>query len=164
MQTKPNEFSNKLNALMAGFPENVVLGKPVNDTKLVMLRRPSFDCNWYWGFGYLGNRDCHYHLSGLTEGKNINMFDAMKEHFGDSLVIKDDKLLWQFCEVVTTIYTLRKSADMYHLGGSHYTTNPCSDSLKRLDWYTEINEVLIPEQIAAMYAILAKAVDTNTAK
>lgn len=150
-------LASRLNAMMEKYPKNVVLGTPVNEIRPVSLRRPSFDCNWYWGFGYLGNLECHYHLSGLADGKNINLFDAIKQHFGDSLIFKDDALLWQFCEVVNTVYALCKMSELLYIGGSNYSNNPCRDELKaKKEWYVEINEVLIPNQIAAMYDILAK--------
>jgi hypothetical protein len=149
-------FARELNAKMEKYPANVVLGR--SEYGFVNLRRPSFDCDWYWGFGYLGNRDCHYHLSGIGEGENINFRDALVKHFGDSFIIKDEALLWQFAEVVQTVYRLKTMAELIHLGGSHYTTNPHADSIKgKGDWEREINEVLIPQQIDAMYAILEKA-------
>lgn len=150
--------SNALNAKMEAFPENFRLGSVHG--RGILLRRPSFDCDWYWGFGYVGNRDCHYHLNGLdtlnSDLSGMNMFNQMKAHFGDSLTITDDKDLWEFCEIVLTIYTLRKVAELYYLGGSHMTTNPDAELLINADEYTRINEVLIPAQITSMYAVLAK--------
>lgn len=152
--TSTSEFARTLNAKMEQFPENVILGK--NEHGVINLRRPSFDCDWYWGFGYLGNRIIHYHLSGIGEGENINFHDALTKHFGDSFIIKDGKDIWQFAEIVQSIYTLKKAAELFHLGGAHYTTNPDAEMLKKSDWEREINEVLIPQQIASMYKILAK--------
>ena len=31
------------------------------------LESESWDCNWYWGFGYLGNKNCHYHLKNYKQ-------------------------------------------------------------------------------------------------
>ena len=117
-----SEQSNRLNALTAHFPAKLFIG--VHGGERMYLSRPSFDCDWYWGFGYIGNRNCHYHLNGIDEGKNINYFDAIKQHFGESFIIKDDKGIWTFAELVRTIYTLKETAEMFHRGGSHYTTNP----------------------------------------
>lgn len=161
MTTAPNAFFNSLNAKMEAFPANFRLGS-VHGCG-ILLRRPSFDCNWYWGFGYVGNRGCHYHLDSLhtmdwqnKEMQNKNLYDQLKLHFGDTLTITNDRDLWTFCEIVRTIYTLRKMADLYHLGGSHFTTNPDAELLKNPDEWKRINEVLIPAQIASLYAILAK--------
>lgn len=151
-----SEFARKLNAEMEAFPKSVRLGRGTFDDRgSVSLKRPEFDCDWYWGFGYIGNRWCHYHLDGIGKGENINFRDALVKHFGDSFVIKSDRNLWRFAEVVQTVYRLKGAADLFHIGGSHYTTNPCAESLKREDLWKEINGVLIPQQIRAMYTILA---------
>lgn len=161
MTTQPNAFSNDLNAKVAAFPANFRLGSVHG--RGILFRRPSFVCNWYWGFGYLGNRDCHYHLDSLytfdwqnKDMQNKNLYDQLKLHFGDTLTITDDRDLWKFCEIVRTIYTLRKTAELYHLGGSHFTTNPDAELLKNPEEWKRINEVLIPAQFASLYTILAK--------
>lgn len=38
-------------------------GTVKKDKDRIALYAPTFDCGWYWGFGYLGNKNCHYHLS-----------------------------------------------------------------------------------------------------
>ena len=144
--------SNKLNAMVAHLPEKLFIGRHKGEG--IYLSRPSFDCDWYWGFGYIGNRNCHYHLDGIGKGKNINFRDALIQHFGDTFIIKKDSALWQFAEIVLTIYTLKKSAELFHLGGSHMTTNPGAAMLKKSEWENEINHVLIPAQILEMYKIL----------
>lgn len=145
--------SSKLNALVSALPAKLYIGN--HDGERIYLSRPSFDCEWYWGFGYIGNRNCHYHLDGIGKSENINFYDALLAHFGDSFIVKGQDV-WKFAEVVRTIYTLKKSAELFHTGGAHYTTNPAADTLKKSDWETEINDVLIPRQIAELYKILLK--------
>lgn len=144
---------------LTNLPENVRLG--VLDGRGIALRRPSWDCDWYWGFGYLGNWDCHFHLNGLesmdSECYRKNLFDQLKVFFGDSLTIKDDKLLWKFCEIVTTIYTLREAAEVFYRGGSNYSSNPDKPSLVNKDYTQHINETLIPMQIMSLYKVLKDA-------
>lgn len=111
------------------------------DNENIYLSAPSWDCNWYWGFGYLGNKNCHYHLNGLNKDKNL--FDAIKEHFGDSLKISE-KNLWTFCELVQTAYSLKETAEVLGRGGSHYSNNPCSDLIKNTDEVTRINSIVLP--------------------
>lgn len=108
----------------------------------IYLSPPSWDCDWYWGFGYLGNNNCHYHLDGLN--RELNLYDAIKKHFGRSLVIKDDKDLWTFCELVLSAYTLKETAEVLGRGGSHMTTNPCADIIINKDEVTRINEIVLP--------------------
>lgn len=123
----------------------------------IWLSVPSFDCGWYWGFGYLGNNNCHFHLNRLDSMDQTlarkHMHDQLIGLFGESLTIKG-KQLWQFCEIALTIYALEKAAEVFGRGGSHTTTNPDADSLKAPDIVKHINDVLIPMQIRTLWALL----------
>ena len=119
----------------------------------IWLSAPSWDCGWYWGFGYLGNRNCHYHVSGLNDGKNQNMYDAFKEHFGDSLRILDTDL-WTVCELFSTFYTLSKTAEVLGRGGGNYTTNPIQEVITNKDETKRINEVVLPQLFDALHDAL----------
>ena len=156
-----NKLSAELNKMMEAYPANFRMG--VRHGRGISLRRPSFDCDWYWGFGYLGNTQCHYHLNSLetmdwqNDGlRDKNLFDQLKIHFGDSLTIKDDADLWKFCEIVTTIYTLKEAAELFCHGGSNYSTNPDKDFLKDDAMYLRIVKEMIPAQIASLYRVLEK--------
>ena len=144
--------TTKLNAAMAHLPAKLRIG--THDGETIYLSRPSFDCGWYWGFGYIGNRNHHYHLDGIGKGENINFRDALVKHFGDSFIVKDEAALWKFAEIVLTIYTLKRAAETFTRGGSHMTTNPGAALLTKPEWVTEINDVLIPAQILELYKIL----------
>ena len=133
------------------FVEKYLIGKI--DGENIYLSAPSWDCDWYWGFGYLGNRDCHYHLDGLNKDKNL--FDALREHFGDSLTINEDKL-WTFCELIATFYTLKESAEVFGRGGSHYTKNPIQDLLIDEEKTKEINDIILPALFTELDKLLTK--------
>ena len=104
----------------------------------IYLSPPSWDCDWYWGFGYIGNKNCHYHIDGLKkietynfekkvfEYEFVNLYDGFKKHFGDSFIVKEDKDIWTLAELFKTFYTLKETAEVLGRGGSHYTNNPCS--------------------------------------
>ena len=80
----------------------------------------SWDCDWYWGGGYLGNRNLHHHVSGINAYENINLFDAMKRYFHKSLALTDGQL-WRFCDLFTQFYAYQKAAECFRHGG-HYTS------------------------------------------
>ena len=115
------------------------------------MRKPSWDCDWYWGFGYLGNNDCHYHVNGLD---NKNLYDAIKEHFGDTLTIKDDKKLWMFCELMATFYTLKETAEVLGRGGANYGFNPVADIIRNKEESDRINNKVMPAIFDALWDIL----------
>lgn len=111
------------------------------DNESIYLDKPSWDCGWYWGFGYIGNKNCHYHLDNLGES---DLYTNIKNHFGDSFVIKKDDDLWTFCELVETAYSLIDTVGVLGRGGSHFTNNPCEDLIKNVDEVKRINEVVLP--------------------
>lgn len=131
-------------------PQPKVLFGHKLDGEVIYLDLPTWDCNWYWGFGYLGNRQCHYHLKtykeegGFGEHRNISMFEALRGDYKLCPALADDNNLWKFCELVKTVYALLEVAEVFHRGGSHYSSNPCKDLLKSPEQYKHINEVLLP--------------------
>lgn len=145
---------NKING-----KDKVFFGTRKSDGERIYITKPSWDCGWYWGFGYLGNRREHYHLSSyqdkqrvltddkgkfhvFTEKRNINMYEALIEDYDLNSAIKEN--LWEFCEVVLTAYSLKKTAEVLGRGGSHMTSNPCSEIIKNKEEVERINEVVLP--------------------
>lgn len=133
------------------FGEHYLIGVDAHGVKHY-LKKPSFDCGWYWGFGYIHtftnnnkpelSRDIshHYHFDSFM--KNTSMHDEIKNVFVSFVL--DDKELWTLCELMKTAYILRDYADTLYVGGAHYTTNPCKDVIKNDGEYNRINNVVLP--------------------
>lgn len=148
---------------LSNYPKGVLLGS--NNGEKIYLYAPSLDCGWYWGFGYLGNKNCHYHVDGLTkiqkynhdkkvfEYKFVNLYDGFKKHFGNTLRVKPSDL-WTFVELLKTAYTLKETAEVLGRGGSHYTNNPCKDVIINKDEVDRINDVVLPQLFEEIYKIL----------
>ena len=134
----------------------ILIGK--NENEPIYLTPPSWDCGWYWSFGYLGNGNCHYHLRGLMN--NTNLYDGMKKYFCNSLIIRDSQL-WAFCELVKTAYDLKDIAEVYNRGGSHYSKNPCAELIKNESEVERINEVLLPAIFEEIYKILIPSLNNK---
>ena len=124
-----------------------------NDGETIFLSPPSWDCGWYWGFGYIGNKNRHYHIDGLSKGKNIH--DGMIEHFGDSLRIRPSDV-WTFAELMQTFYTLKESAEVLGRGGSHITSNPCASVIINKAEADRINNEVLPAVFDEIYRILER--------
>lgn len=152
-----------------GGKDRVFLGTHKGTNEKIYLSKPSFDCEWYWGFGYLGNKDCHYHLSDydnkdrllyndseetvlVTEKRNINMYDALLADYNLSPAI--EKNLWVFCELALSIYTLKDCAELFSQGGSHMTTNPDRSKLKSTTMYDRLTYDLIPMQCQTLWDLI----------
>lgn len=142
----------KTNFLLSKYPSKIFIGESVGEK--IYLSAPRWDCDWYWGFGYLGNKNCHYHVDGLTN--HTNLFDGFKNHFGSSLIVRDSQL-WKLTELFKTFYTLKETAEVLGRGGSHYTSNPCENVIKNPEEVKRINEVVLPAIFEAIYKILIPA-------
>lgn len=127
------------------------------------LECASWDCGWYWGFGYVEtytnnkkpemSRDIesHQHFDGLFLKKGI--FDSFKELLTETPLQNNE--IWQLLELMKTFYTLRETAETYNRGGSHITTNILKDKLQNKEEEKRINEELIPSICKEVYKILS---------
>jgi len=158
-----------------------LIGKDT-DGKRVWLEKPSWDCGWYWGFGYLqtmqGNREpskardleSHTHWDSRVAGSHKNAHDWFIETFGEPTTdIWDnprktkgarycrftDKQVWRLCELMATAYTLKESAEVLGRGKSHYTENPCTKVIKNTREAKRINSKVLP----AIFAEIGKIFD-----
>lgn len=140
----------------------IKLGINRETKEVVYLTKSKWDCGWYWSFGYVGNNRCHYHLESyqnkdqlfkdsegqfhhFTEKRNINMYDALLADY--KLEPHIERNLWTFCELAKTIYQLKATAELAHIGGAHFTSNPCQNLLKDPVLEHKINYEVLPKVI-----------------
>ncbi len=121
------------------------------DKSRINITSPTWDCGWYWSFGYLGNKNEHYHLSSYSDGRNISMYDALLADYelNPILLGNADKFgsfsrLLAFCELSKTAYTLKETAEVLGRGGSHYAQNPCKDIIINKAEVERINKIVLP--------------------
>lgn len=133
----------------------VLLGTNEQGEK-IFITKPEWDCNWYWSFGYLGNKNCHYQLNNYQNKnnkiRNKNMYDCLTDDY--KLNPKIEENLWQFCELALTIYTLKEAAEVIGLGGSHMTKNYCEDIIKNPEETKRLNEVVIPTLCQTLWNLI----------
>ena len=137
------------------FGSHFLLGKDANGKKHY-LEKASWDCGWYWGFGYIHtftahDIGCHYHFDGFA--KNCNLYDGFKNAFVDCVLT--DNELWTLCELMKTFYNLKTAAEVLGRGNSHYTSNPCADIIKNPEEAKRINEVVLPAIFEEIYKLLS---------
>lgn len=159
-----------------------LIGKD-NEGKRVWLEKPSWDCGWYWGFGYLrtmqGNRepskardiDSHTHWDSSVAESHKNAHDWFVDTFGKPTTdifgnkVKaekgtrmcrfTDQQLWTLCELMATAYTLKETADVLGHGKSNYGENPCAKVIKNTREAKRINSKVLP----AIFAEIGKIFD-----
>ena len=92
----------------------------IDHTYGISLSKHSWDCDWYWGFGCIGNSKLHTHVSCtfLNPEEYRNWIDVS---FWFSSTFLTQKNWWEFLERFKTAYTLRAAADTISRGGSHIT-------------------------------------------
>lgn len=89
----------------------VYLGKDKETGDRLFLDKHTWDCGWYWGFGYVGNNDLHYHFSSYLKGQ-VKPFDD---------ILTDTKLSndnwWVLRDLFKQAYSLQSTAEVYGYGG-----------------------------------------------
>lgn len=104
----------------------------------IYLSKHSWDCDWYRGFGYIGNKDLHTHfdISFLRYGTAYEL----------SKVFSETKLTqsnwWTILELFQTAYHLKEVAEVYGKGGSCITTNLCKEELQDKELAKRIDQDL----------------------
>lgn len=145
------------NTIGSGKNKKYLMGKN-QDGEKVWLETPSWDCGWYWGFGYLKTKSSHTHVDGLT-GKH-EYYDTEKQCFRLSSdyvhnIYDSPKLVvttftsnegWKLTELFRQFYLLKEMAEFTHKKrpGCHITTSPVDHGSMVL-WHQKINRVMIPK-------------------
>lgn len=129
------------------------------------LEQASFDCGWYWGFGYIETKDSHQHYNGLAlcKPEYYDMELKVWRHREFVHILRDnpeiaetvltDAEQWELSDLMKTFYTLKDAAELYHQGNSHYTGNVGLD-LTDTAAEKHINEVLLPKVFKRVYELL----------
>ena len=113
----------------------IYLGNTTQHGKLY-LSKHSWDCGWYWGFGYIGNSRLHMHIDSLINSEyDVNLL------FDKGTPITQDQL-WIIRDLFKQAYALKAAAEVYQYGG-HQTTKPgMTDCIKNLEMAARINKDL----------------------
>ena len=135
-----------------------LLGKDAEGTKY-WLAAPSWDCNWYWGFGYVEtytnnnypnrSRDInsHQHFDSLfLNDSKVNAFDAFKAFFKETTL--DQKEIHLLIDYMSSFYKLKDVAKTLGVGYSNMTETA-----------KEINEKVLPAIVRRRDILLS---DTDT--
>lgn len=131
-----------------------LLGADAEGTKY-WLEAPSWDCNWYYGFGYIETytnnnhpekaRDIysHQHFDSLFLNKpQVSAFDVFKTFFKETTL--NDNEIWTLIDYMISFYTLKKAAATLGRGYSHITEKAKLEETKSVEIAKEINEKILP--------------------
>ena len=124
-----NKYDKNLNYNMK---ETITLGRLRRDYKkdavsgeVIELQKHSWDCDWYWGFGYIGNSRLHTHFNNifLTEETDIDKIFEITD-------IRQDEW-WILRDLFEQAYSLRSCAETYRHGGHQSTKKGTTDKIGR---------------------------------
>jgi hypothetical protein len=126
------------------------------------LESPSWDCGWYWGFGYIqgfdGKISDRRHVSHEHADKFMSewftQFNGSKPRLTETTFTEKEG--WELSELFKRFYTLKDSAEMFGHGGCHISGT--SGYLKDETLSKRINEKLIPKVTARIIEILTPTV------
>jgi hypothetical protein len=116
---------------------------------------PSWDCGWYWGVGYVQTKVSHRHFDGLfLPGEDAWNYLSVLD--STPLIEKE---WWALRDLMRSIYTLKKAAELFHLGSSHLNiwSNETLAKGKKPFLAKRINERLLPELFDRVRALFAEA-------
>lgn len=124
------------------------------------LEEPSFDCGWYWGFGYIEsytNNNCPSRSRDINSHEHAENFYSKwcNERFEETTFSDSEK--WVLCELFQNFYTLRNLAEaQYHNGKEgNYTSKRNGFDFNRLfKKDININKDFLPEVMAKIVSIL----------
>ena len=146
------------------FGKDIYLLGADDEGTMYWLEEPTWDCGWYWGFGYIETYthnlcpdlaldiNSHGHFKCLSNDNRTNLYDGFKKKFQHTPLANNE--IWLLCELMKSYYTLRDYADMCYTGGAHYTGNPCAQVIKNENEYNRINQEVLPRIFAAIRNIL----------
>ena len=159
-----------------------LLGAGKDGTKY-WLEAPSWDCGWYWGFGYVEtytrnddparSRDIssHGHWSGFVGQQHEYDFKLSKEvktkwvsHINEcptlAQTVLSDGESWIISDLMRRFYALKETAEILHSGTAHLTSRG-DHKTKNDEFLKWINEVELPAIFKAVTDILTPKASTE---
>lgn len=148
------------------FKKDVYLLGSDKEGNLYWLESATFDCGWYWGFGYVEtytnnnspskSKDIksHQHIQSLLGKQSSGEYIHNLYDFFDSPAFNENEG-WTLSELFRTFYILKETAELYHIGGTNTAKNPLTAVLQNEEEEKRINEVLMPAVFQEIYKILS---------
>ena len=119
------------------------------------LEEPSWDCDWYWGFGYVETYEdnkspdkakdisSHQHFDGLFLDGPKCARDMFKDFFVETPLSDDE--IWELVDYMKTFYTLKSVAELFKHGYSWQTSRAKIDEIQSDEQNDLVNKVWLPE-------------------
>ena len=93
------------------------------DNEVIYLTKHTWDCDWYWEMGYVGNKNCHFHIDSLITGEY-----EVNKIFSETWITQTT--WWVIRDLFKQAYSLKEAAATYRYGGHQSTRPGITDILK----------------------------------
>lgn len=138
-----------------------LLGVDEDGTKY-WLEAPSWDCSWYWGFGYIetytNNKNPEFSRDITSHSHATNFMAEYFTEWNGSVPILTKRTFtnkegWELCELFEQFYFLKSAAENFGRGKCHVSDTSIK-LWKKTELAKEINTKTIPEVTARILEIL----------
>lgn len=131
------------------------------DGENIWLTKHKWDCGW--AFGYLGNKNCHFHFDSMLyikDGKGSFKYTATASDLFESTNITDSEW-WVIRDLFVQAYVLKKAAEVYRYGGHQTTLTGVTDIIQNKERVAQINAD-IAKVLDTVWDVVCKAVNKPT--
>ena len=78
------------------------------------LTKHKWDCGWYWGFGYLGNKNLHTHFDSMF----LDNFETdITKCFTNTKITQND--WWVILDLFKQAYAIKNAYNIYYMGNAN---------------------------------------------
>ena len=142
------------------FNEKIYLLGQDKDGYNIYLEAPSWDCNWYWGFGYIKrytrktspstsediSSHTHWNYS-IVENGSMNNSKCI-HHINDNpdftSTVLNNKESWELSELMKKFYILKNAAALFHKGSAMVANSSINNKIQSMELSNKINHELMP--------------------
>lgn len=130
--------------------ERFLLGEDIDGVEY-WLEKASWDCGWYWGFGYIESKHSHEHADNFLS-EWFTEWNGSKPRLDKRTFTEAEG--WELCELLKQFYTLKNTAEYFGRGKENCGNTEIPD-YKKPELVKEINEVRMPIIFNRIYEILS---------
>lgn len=146
------------------FGKNIYLLGKDSDGTTYWLESARWDCDWYWGGGYIATYTNNRHpekakhmrslqnFDGLFFNKYVSAYTSFKDFFSETPFT--DSEIWKLLELMKAFYIAKEYSNMLYIGGANCTTNPAKEAIQDTAEYERINKKMIPSIMEEVYKIM----------
>jgi hypothetical protein len=105
----------------------------------IYLSKHSWDCDWYYGFGYLGNKNTHFHMEQFLRN-GPDLYSPIEKFLTETKITQPE--WWVILDMFKQAYALKHCAEVYQHGGHLSSNAGVTDILRSGEKAKALNEDL----------------------